>query len=439
MRAFRPGRKILNLAKVKPEFQIIGGGIIGLSTAYALLKQGVSVRIIEAREAVALETSFANAGMVHASLADPWNGPRVGRQMLGSLIGLPSPMLLRLKALPNMTGWGLKFLKHSTPARHWQATQTNYKLAKYSADLIHSWRDALNVQDDSYGMGLLKIFRRQAALDKAAIITDKLRPLGLRAKYLSGVAAAQKEPCLAPIADKLVGAIYYPEDFKADAYAFCRALEQAVIKLGGEILTNTKVLSLRVQNGRITGVRTPGTDLQARTTIIAAGAQSTNLLRPLGMRLPVRPVKGYSLTFENTGAFEDVDKPKLPVVDDDQHCAITPFGQSVRIAGTAEITGFDASLSQLQLKPLLTMLHDVYPDLAQSLNLEDGKAWQGFRPVSADGVPFIGVAKPGLAVNTGHGHMGWTMSAGSGALLADILLGEKASMNTCALSPNRTI
>lgn len=422
---------------MKPDFQIIGGGLIGLSTAYALLKRGASVRILEAREAVALETSFANAGMVHASLADPWNGPGVGRQMLGSLFGLHSPMTLRLGALPSMAGWGLKFLKHSTSPRHWQATQTNYELAKYSASLIHAWRSELNIQDDFENLGLLKIFRSQSALDKAGAITDKLQGLGLRAEYLAGREVAQKESCLAPITDKLAGAIYYPDDYKADAYAFCKALEQGIIKLGGEILTNTSVISLTVRDGKTTGVKTATDELFATTTIIAAGALGTNLLRPLGVRLPVRPVKGYSLTFEGSEAFANVKGPKLPVVDDDLHCAVTPLAGAIRIAGTAEITGFNSSLPRSRLAPLLTMLRDVYPDLAQNLSLEDGKPWHGFRPVSADGVPLIGVVKPGLAVNTGHGHMGWTMSAGSGALLADTLLGETSIMDADPFSPNR--
>ena len=427
---------------MKPDFQIIGGGLIGLSTAYALLKRGASVRIIEAREAVALETSFANAGMVHASLADPWNGPGVGRQMLGSVFGLSSPMTLRLGALPSTLGWGLKFLKHSTPVRHWQATKSNYKLAEYSASLINEWRRELNIKDDFENLGLLKIFRSQRALDKAVAITDILQSLGLRAEYLTGREAAQKEPCLGQIANKLVGAIYYPDDYKADAYAFCQALEQAVKNLGGEIITNTQVSSLLQQDGRIIGAVTKAADFYAQTTIIAAGAHSTDLLRPLGVRLPVRPVKGYSLTFENGGVFDNVDGSKLPilpVVDDDLHCAVTPLLGTVRIAGTAEITGYNAAMPKSRLMPLLNMLRNVYPNLAKNLSLEDGKAWHGFRPVSADGVPLIGMIKPGLAVNTGHGHMGWTMSAGSGALLADSLLGKTSIVDAAPFNPNRVL
>jgi len=419
---------------VKPEFQIIGGGLIGLSTAYALLKRGAPVRIIEAREGVALETSFANAGMVHASLADPWNSPGVGRQMLGSLFGRPSPMTLRLGALPSMAGWGLKFLKHSNPARHWQATQTNYSLAKYSADLITQWREDLNIKDGCQGLGLLKIFRDEPTFTKARALTNKLQTLGLKAEHLSGDGAAQKEPCLAAISDNIVGAIYYPDDYKADAYAFCQALESEIINLGGEILTDVTAKSLLSERGSVIGVRTETADLLAGTTIIASGAHSTNLLKPLGKQISLRPVKGYSLTFDN---IVDTAGPSLPVVDDGLHCAVTPLGQSIRIAGTAEISGFNASMTGEQLAPLLGMLKDIYPDLAKNLSLSDGKIWHGFRPVSADGVPFIGKIKPGLAVNTGHGHMGWTMSAGSGELLADLLLDVPATMDTHPYNPTR--
>lgn len=412
-----------------PDFQIIGGGLIGLSTAYALLKRGASVRIIEARNGVALETSFANAGMVHASLADPWNSPGVSLKILGSLFGRPSPMTVRLGALSGMIGWGLKFLKHSSPKRHWYATEANYKLAAYSSALITEWRTELNICDDYQGAGLLKIFRDSKALSKASAITSKLIGLGLSAEFLTGKEAARKEPSLAPIANKLAGAIYYPDDYKADAYIFCTALAQEIIKLGGEIGTHANVKSLQHEGGNVTGAMLDnGKILRAKTTIIAAGAASPALLAPLNIALPIHPVKGYSLTFDIAGGHGG-GFPTLPVVDDNLHCAVTPLGGKIRIAGTAEITGFDTSMSESRLEILLDMLRTVYPNLAQNLSVNDGQPWHGFRPVSADGIPIIGKInsdkiKSGLAINTGHAHMGWTLSAGSGELLADILLGE---------------
>lgn len=417
---------------MKPDFQIIGGGLIGLSTAYALQEHGATVRIVEARKAVALETSFANAAMVHASLADPWNSPDVGRQMLVSLLGFSSLMKLRLWALPSLTGWGLKFLKYSRPDLHWQATKANYHLAEYSARQIRKWRDDLEIDYDYQSSGLLKIFRNPKAMDMAVDLNEKLAVLGLKAETISAQETVKKEPFLAPIADKLVGATFYPDDFKADAYRYCKALEQAIIARGGEILTNTKALSLIEENGKILGVRSVQADILAETTIIAAAAHSTKLLRSIKGNLTVRPVKGYSLTFDG------IHGPKLPVTDHDLHCAISPLRIGMRIAGTAEITGFSPAMPKARLSPLLQMFKDVYPDLSESLTLKDGRAWHGFRPVSADGIPLIGKLKPGLAVNTGHGHMGWTLSAGSGALLADILFGQTPALDARTFAPNRS-
>ncbi len=424
-----------------PDFQIIGGGLIGLSTAYALQNHGAHVRIIEARESVALETSFANAGMVHASLCDPWNGPGVGQQMLGSLLGRPAPMALNLRALPgmfrpDMLSWGVKFLKHSTSSRHWNATKANYALAHYSMAKISEWRQDLNIEDDYTGKGLLKIFRDMQTYEKSTAFTAKLQALGLRAEMLNGSEIAQIEPALGPIAGELVGAIYYPDDYKADAYNFCTALARAILKQGGEIVMGIPANALIQNAGKTIGVTTQAGDLRAGTTIIASGARSAKLLRPLGIRLPVRPVKGYSLTFLDT-AFPNKDGPKLPVVDDGLHCAVTPLHGSLRIAGTAEIAGFDRRMPYKRLAPLLEMLRDVYPKLAGGLTLKDARGWHGFRPVSADGMPFIGQIRPGLAVNTGHGHMGWTQSAGSGILLADLLLGEKPQTNPAPFKAGR--
>ena len=404
---------------MKADFQIIGGGLIGLSTAYALLERGAgSVRVLEARDGVALETSYANAGMVHASLADPWNGPGVGQQLLGSLFDPSSPMKLHLSALPHLMGWGLKFLKHSSPSRHWQATQNNYRLAVYSMQKIENWRDKLKIEDGFEGMGMMKIFRSQQGFNKAKPLADKMIGLGLEAHYLTGKQAAQREPCLAPIAHKIKTALYFPNDYRADAYKFCRALEVEIIRLGGTVETGVHVEKFIKDGPAISGVNTNKGAYFAGTTVVAAGARSYQLLKPLGVKLSMRPVKGYSLTFK------DLKGPKMPVGDMGLHAAVTPLGDDLRIAGTAEITGFNPSMKPARLEPLLAMLREIYPDLTKGLSMEDGQAWHGFRPVSADGSPFIDSAHPGLAINTGHAHMGWTFSAGSGALLADLLLGN---------------
>ncbi|HHL43089.1 MAG TPA: FAD-dependent oxidoreductase [Hellea balneolensis] len=414
------------------DYIVIGAGLIGLSTAYALLERGAgSVRILERRAGAALETSFANAGMVHASLADPWNGPGVGRQLIGSVFDPASPMKLRLASLPGLSFWGLKFLKYSAPERHWNATKHNYFLADHSMQKLAQWRDKLDIKDGYSLPGMMKIFRSLPEYENAKSVVENLVGLGLEARYLSGKEAIEREPYLAPIAHKIKKAIYFPNDYKANAYEFCQGLALAIEKLGGHIEYEKTIQHIIHRDSKIIGVKTNTGDYFAKTTIVAAGPWSYQLLAPLGVGLSMRPVKGYSLTFDG------VTGPQIPVGDKSLHAAVTPLGNSVRIAGTAEFTGFNRALKQSRIAPLLSMLEQIYPDLAEGLSIEDGKWWCGFRPVSADGVPFIGMVKPGLAVNAGQGHMGWTLSAGSGDVLASILCGEKPAINMEPFSPNR--
>lgn len=414
------------------DFLIIGGGLMGLASAYALLRRGAgSVRILEARAGVALETSHANAGMIHASLADPWNGPGVGQQLLGSILDPASPMKLRLAALPSLGFWGLKFLKYSSPARHWAATQHNYFLADFSMQMLTRWRESLSIDDGYVRPGMMKIFRSTPEYEDAKAMVEKLRTLGLEAQYLDSAGAVEREPCLAPIGAQIQHGIYFPNDYRANAYSFCQGLASHIEKLGGQIAYQVSMRGFIKDGDKIIGVKTDSADYLAKTTILAAGPWSYKLLAPLGVKLSVRPVKGYSLTFENLVG------PQIPVGDKSLHAAVTPLGTSLRIAGTAEFTGFNRTLNPSRLRPLLAMLQQIYPQLADGLSLADGKPWCGFRPISADGVPFIGKVRDGLALNTAQGHMGWTLSAGSGEVLAALLCGEKPPISMDAFNPNR--
>jgi len=405
---------------------------MGLSTAYALQLRGAKVRVIEARDGVGLETSYANAGMLHAFNAAPWNRPGVTTQLLKSLLDPGSAMKLRANAFPSIIGWGLKFLAASRPEPHWHATKNNYELAVASVDHVDTWRLNLNMKIDNCKNGLLNIARSEKEFAAARALTEKLEPVGFKVKVLNPHETVEKEPALAPIADQLVGSFYYPDDYSADAFKFCKAIEAALIQGGAEVVTNTEVLGFLREYGTVIGVKTDTENYQATTTIIAAGAHTPKLIRPLGLKIAVRPVKGYSLTFDH------LPGPKIPVIDDNLHAALTPLGSRMRIAGTAEFTGFDYSLPKHRLNPLFGMLQSVYPELAKDQSLKTATSWCGFRPMSADGIPFIGkTAVKGLAVNTGQGHMGWTLSAGSGELMADILLGQESNLDAMAFDPMR--
>lgn len=407
------------------QFQIIGGGLIGLATAYALLERGAkSVQILEAEANIASGTSFANAGMVHASLCDPWNGPELVGHVVRAANRKNTPLKIRAKALPSMMGWGRKFVRSSAPDIYWRSAEANFALAEYSLKLNKQWREALSIEDAYTGDGLLKIYRDQDEYVKACAKAKRLAAFGLVTEYVTPQEAVACEPALASIVETIAGGIYYPQDFKADAHSFCQALAQAILARGGEIHTKTRISGFIKDDHRVCGVQTNTGDFHAETTIVATGARSYQLLKRVGLSLPVRPVKGYSLSFPHRDAKEK-PQPSIPVVDDSLHVAITPLKDCIRIAGLAELAGFDPKCEAKQVQPLLDMLKNVYPDLAHGLRIEDGKMWHGFRPVSADGIPFIGAsAIEGLAVNTGHAHLGWTLCAGSGALLADMLMGH---------------
>jgi len=422
---------------MKVDFQIVGGGLLGLSSAYALQKRGASVRVIEAREGVGLETSFANAGMLHASVAAPWNHPGVGWELLTSFFDPQSAMKLRFSQLPSMANWGIKFLKASRAKPHWYATEKNFELAVKSMEINDLWRTALAMDIDHCRNGLMNIMRDHKQFDHAKAMAAKFEALGFEAETLDPESIVKKEPALGAIADQIVGAVYYPGDYSADAYKFCRALKTQLVKDGGEIVLNSHVTKVLEQDGCVTGAICGEQDYRADVTIIAAGAYSAKLVRSLGVKLSMRPVKGYSLTFDGLEKAGNA-APMMPVVDEGLHAAMTPLGDRLRIAGTAEITGFNKALPKARLETLLGMVKSVYPDFAKGLSVDQGRPWCGFRPVSADGIPFIGrTSIPGLAVNTGHGHMGWTLAAGSGELLADILDGQAIDRDALAYSPVR--
>lgn len=423
------------------QYQIIGGGLIGLATAYALLDGGAeSVRIIEAREGVALETSFANAGMLHVSLAEPWNRPGIGGELLGSLFHKNSSLKLRATGMAGLMGWGRQFLKHSTPDTYWHAAQLNTQLAIYALQKNMKWRENLSIDDGYDGDGLLKIYRNDQNFARAQQGVPRLREFGANIEVCNAKETVLKEPALKQNSESISGALYYPDDYKADAYVFCKALETEILNRKSEILYNRCVEGFIFDGDKVCGVNTHAGILRADTTIIAAGAYSYKILAKLGLHLPVRPVKGYSLSFST---MQNKQKnlellPRIPVVDDSLHAAITPLQTCVRVAGIAELAGFDPHMGQARLAPLRAMLGNVYPTLAKELVCAPIKAWHGFRPVSADGRPFIGKSGvQGLAINTGHAHMGWTFSAGAGSLLADVLLGKKPRLDEVNFTPSR--
>lgn len=408
------------------EVIVIGGGLAGLSSAWALSDAGYSVHVLERREDVALETSFANGGILTPSMPDPWNAPGVHWQLLRWLGREDAPMLLRPGAIPEYLGWGLRFLAASAPRSYHAATQANFRLCAYSLERLRAWRAALDLEYAAGTNGTLEIYRDRQSFDRAVEEVRTLAPLGLVSKALDSADTVRLEPMLDETRASFVGALHFPADESGDAWLFCRALRARLEARGVRIEVGKTANALRIVTGRVVGVETGDDFLPAREVVVAAGPWSTQLLAACGVRIQVRPVKGYSLSIP----IDPAQGPRHALADDSLHAVMTPLGSTLRLAGTAEFSGWDFKLRPVRVRALWKLLATLSPTLALAVDPAGARPWCGLRPMSADGKPYIGASPvAGLYVNTGHGHLGWTQAAGSATLLAQLMTGQPTAID----------
>lgn len=410
---------------------VIGGGVIGVSTAWYLAERGIAVTLVERSESSALATSYANGGLITPSQSDPWNGPGTLSHLLAWLGREDSPLLLRPRALPGMWSWGLKFLWASRAAPWWRATEANLRLGLYSATCLTALRESLGLDYDALGAGTLKLFHDGYALERSVTLAKALAPSGLEHRVLSPQQAVEMEPLLETCADGLAGAIHYPLDQSGDAHAFTRALESRARRAGVRFLYGTEVQGFEAGARRITAVQTSGGELRADAYVVAAGCASPALVAPLKLRLPMYPVKGYSLTLAAPAG------PRLgvPLVDFERKIVVTPLGARLRIAGTAEFSGFDLTPNPRRIAGILSHARELLPALADA---GEPEPWAGLRPMTADGSPILGPTPySNLHLNTGHGPLGWTLAAGSARVVADLVAGQKPEIGLDGLDYGR--
>jgi D-amino-acid dehydrogenase len=316
---------------------------------------------------------------------------------------------------------------NSVASRHEATTIANLTLSAYSLDVLNGLERDHDLTFDSSRTGSLKIFRSTKSLETASKLTGLLRDYGLDAQIMTADQAAAREPCLSPVQDQLAGAIYYPGDGSGDAHLFSRAVASMFRQLGGILEFNRTVTSIDGVDGQTVLVRADDRTIVAERVIIATGVASPSLAAQFKLKLRIKPVKGYSVTYTPPAR---QCRPVLPVIDDALHAAITPLGDRLRVAGTAEFAGSDLRLDPRRVENLSRLIKAIYPEIMDDATLAKGRAWAGLRPVTADGRPYIGRGEhPKLWVNTGHGHLGWTMAAGSARLLADLIEGKPGEID----------
>ncbi|HEY3858732.1 MAG TPA: D-amino acid dehydrogenase [Gammaproteobacteria bacterium] len=405
---------------------VIGGGLLGVTSAWYLAERGLEVTVLERREATALETSFANGGLITPSQSDPWNGPGTALNLLKWLGRDDSPLLLRPSALPGMWRWGLRFLLSSRMKHWWPATEANLRLGLYSAAALRELRAQLKLDYDHLSRGTLKVFRDDEALEHSEILARSLAPSGLKHRLLDPDQAIQLEPLLLPMADELAGAIHYPDDESGDAHAFTRELEKHARQAGVQFRFGIEVTGIKTQAGQVTALQAGAEEIKADTYIVAAASLTPALTGPLGLKLAMYPVKGYSLTLQAEGLAQPLS---VPLVDFEQKIVVTPLGKLLRVAGTAEFTGFDDRANPRRSASILKHTLRLLPQLAGRVKPEEIQHWNGFRPMTADGPPILGTTPyANLFLNTGHGPLGFTLAAGSSRAVADIVAGREPDL-----------
>lgn len=410
---------------------VLGAGVIGVTSAYQLAKSGHEVTVVDRQDGPALETSFANAGEVSFGYCSPWAAPGIPQKALKWLFMEHAPLILRPKVDAAMLGWLTRMLSNCTSGRYAINKSRMLRLADYSRISLAELRAETGIRYDARMQGTLQLFRSQAQLDASGKDVKALAADGVPYEVLDRDGCVRAEPALAQVRHKFVGGLLTPKDETGDCFKFTNALAAEAQNLGVRFAFGTDIKGLDVEGGRVRAVVTSRERLAADAVVVALGSYSPLLLKRYGIKLPVYPVKGYSLTIPITDASR---APESTIMDETFKIAITRLGDRIRVGGMAEISGYTNDLGQARRRTLEHSVMDLFPGGDAS----KGSFWSGLRPMTPDGTPVIGPTKiAGLYLNTGHGTLGWTMSSGSARLVADLVSGRKPDIDATDLALSR--
>lgn len=416
---------------------VLGAGVIGITSAWYLAKAGHQVTVIDRQPGPAQETSFANAGMVSPGYSAPWAAPGVPLKAIKWLLSKHAPLAIRPTADLHQYRWMWQMLRNCTADRYAVNKQRMMRLADHSRQCLIDLRSETGIDYEQRQRGTLQLFRTQKQLDAAAQDIGVLQQLGVPFELLDSAGCVRAEPGLAHSQDRFVGGLRLPLDETGDCQLFTAELETRCRALGVSFRYGCDINSLKRDGRRITGVDIATRDgdretVYADNVVLALGSYSPELLRPLGIDLPVYPVKGYSLTVPVT---DDSRAPTSTIMDETYKVAITRFADRIRVGGTAELAGFDLRLRRKPLATLRMVVNDLFPGGGDNT---DTRYWAGLRPMTPDGTPVVGAtALDNLFLNTGHGTLGWTMSCGSAQVLADIIDSRRPVIDTQGLDISR--
>ncbi|WP_325136325.1 D-amino acid dehydrogenase [Brevundimonas diminuta] len=407
---------------------ILGAGVIGVTTAHYLARQGHEVTVIDRQSGPALETSFANAGEISPGYSSPWAAPGIPAKAVKWLFMRHAPLILHPQINAPTVRWLLALLRNCTSSRYALNKARMVRLAEYSQVVQTALNDELGLEYDHRTQGTLQLFRTQKQLDGIYKDTEVLREGGVPFEVLDQDGCIRAEPGLKATRDLFVGGLRLPRDETGDCFKFTNALADHATTQGVTFQYGTTIQGLIAEGGRITGVKTDKGVVTADAYVLALGSYSPQMVKPLGMTLPVYPVKGYSITAPI------IDEPAAPVstiMDESYKVAITRLGDRIRVGGMAEISGYNNVLPEQRRNTLEHSVGSLFPGAG---DLRAASYWSGLRPMTPDGTPVIGKTKlDNLFLNTGHGTLGWTMACGSARVIADIIDGRAPDIESADL------
>ncbi|MBR8331959.1 D-amino acid dehydrogenase [Burkholderia ambifaria] len=410
---------------------VLGSGVVGVASAYYLARAGHEVTVIDREAGPALETSFANAGQISPGYAAPWAAPGVPLKAVKWMFEKHAPLAIRLDGTRFQLQWMWQMLRNCTADRYAVNKGRMVRLAEYSRDCLQALRADTGIQYEGRTGGTLQLFRTQQQLDGAAKDIAVLQEANVPFELLSPAELKNAEPALAAVSHKLTGGLRLPGDETGDCQLFTTRLAALAESLGVKFRYNTPIDSLAIAGGRIAGVQCGSETVRADAYVVALGSYSTSFISNL-MKIPVYPLKGYSIT---APIVNEAAAPVSTVLDETYKIAITRFDQRIRVGGMAEIVGFDKNLRAARRETLEMCVNDLFPGGGDT---SKATFWTGLRPMTPDGTPIVGrTPVSNLFLNTGHGTLGWTMSCGSGQLLADLISGKKPAIQADDLSVHR--
>lgn len=411
---------------------ILGSGVIGTSLAYYLTKAGHGVTVVDRQAGPGLETSYANAGEVSPGYAAPWAAPGIPLKALKWAFMRYRPLVIWPMPDPAMWRWGLAMLMNCTASRYEINKSRMVRLAEYSRDCLRDLRAETGIRYDERSLGTLQVFRTAQQLDGTAKDIAVLEQSGVAYELLDRDGCVRAEPALGLVREKVAGGLRLTGDETGDCFKFTAALAALARQNGAEFRFGTVIRRLRRDGDHLAGVETDAGLIAADAYVLALGSYSPLLAAPLGLRLPVYPVKGYSLTLPIT---DPAGAPESTIMDETFKVAVTRLGDRIRVGGTAELSGYNLSLREGRRETLRHVVSDLFP---RGGDASQAEFWAGLRPMTPDGTPLLG-ATPyrNLYLSTGHGTLGWTMAAGSARVMADLISGRRPEIDLSGLTLER--